>query len=91
MIRLFSEGEGCFGRRNYFIDGFPALQENKDLLEALVSSSFPELYNHIISIMNMNLGEYFSDSIMSIFISNLESKSLRTAVHIFDVYLVDGE
>ena len=61
--------------------------------EAVISGGYFELANHI---MNENSGSldlytYFGSILTSLFVRDLQVKYPQTLMHIFDVFLLDGE
>jgi hypothetical protein len=92
MIRIFNDTENDLGWRNFLKEGFPALFAHMDLLEEIVSTSYTEVYEHLTEEQEeMNLSLYFMGIIMTIFVSELQDLTPQIAVHIFDVFLIEGE
>lgn len=65
--------------------------EHLKLIEENLEGGYPDLFNHLLEQMVENLAPYFTDTIMTMFIANLQDSSPDIATHIFDVFLLDGE
>ena len=92
LIRILGDTDGDLGWRNFLKEGFPALFDHLELLEQLVSTSFPDVYEHLTEDQDeLNLSLYFMGIIFTVFVSELQDVTPQIAVHIFDVFLVEGE
>uniref|UniRef100_A0A7S3FVU5 Rab-GAP TBC domain-containing protein n=1 Tax=Strombidium rassoulzadegani TaxID=1082188 RepID=A0A7S3FVU5_9SPIT len=88
MIRIMQDLKW----RRVFEEGMPGLISHLELITEILSTSYPKIYNHLVYEQNeIDLVPYFAGMIMSVFVSDLHSISPQIAVHIFDVFLVDGE
>lgn len=69
------------------------LYSHLDLLSATIQSSFPEVYQHMTKDQEDEkfLYLYFAEIFYTIFVSELQNITPKIAVHIFDVFLMEGE
>jgi hypothetical protein len=62
------------------------------LIEALIETSHPDVYKALTEDNDeIDLTLYFMNSLITVFVGELQETSPRTAVHIFDTFLVDGD
>ena len=77
--------------RNVYDEQLSKLNEHLEIIEEHLHTSFPEIYNHLVDEMFVNLVPVFTNIITTIFVADLQQSSPRIACHIFDVFLIDGE
>lgn len=61
------------------------------IIENILISSFPNVYNHIMEEMTLNPVHLFTSMIQTVFVGDLQAKFPKIATHIYDVFLIDGE
>lgn len=78
--------------REIFKPGMERLMRHLKILEELLSTTYIELFNHILrETEDTSLFPVFGSLILSIFISDLQGKYPSILTHIFDAFLIDGE
>lgn len=78
--------------REIFKPGMQRLMRHLKILEELISTTYIDMFNHILTETDdTNLFPVFGSFILSVFISDLQSKYPKMLIHIFDTFLIDGE
>ena len=78
--------------REIFKPGMQRLMRHLKILEELISTAYIDMFNHILrETDDTNLFPVFGSFILSVFISDLQSKYPKMLIHIFDTFLIDGE
>lgn len=78
--------------REIFKPGMQRLMRHLKILEELLSTTYIDLFNHVLrETDDTNLFPVFGSFILSVFISDLQSKYPKILIHIFDAFLIDGE
>lgn len=77
--------------RHVYDDTLSKLHEHLQIMEENLQTSFPEIYKHMTDVMMVNLDMIFTNIITTIFIADLQQVTPNISVHIFDIFLIDGE
>lgn len=78
--------------REIFKPGMQRLMRHLKILEELLSTTYIGMFNHILrETDDTNLFPVFGSFILSVFISDLQSKYPDILIKIFDAFLIDGE
>lgn len=57
----------------------------------MIETGFPDFYGHLLEEVDVDLAPYFTNVIMTMFVTNLQDCYPKIACHIFDVFIIDGE
>ena len=79
------------GYRNVYDMGLSKTIEHLQMIEEMIETGFPIFYEHLLEEVDVDLAPYFTNVIMTMFVTNLQDRYPEIACHIFDVFLVDGE
>lgn len=78
--------------REIFSPGMERLLYHLQIIEELLATGFPQIYEHIMEeSSDMGLYPMFGSLIISVFISDLQRAHPSTLIRIFDVFLIHGE
>lgn len=79
------------GYRNIYDKSLSKTIAHLKMIEEMIETGFPDFYAHLLEEVDVDLAPYFTNVIMTMFITNLQDRYPEIAAHIFDVFLVDGE
>lgn len=77
--------------RNVYDRSLSKTREHLQMIEEMIETGFPTFYEHLLEEVDVDLAPYFTNVIMTMFITNLQDRYPEIASHIFDVFMVDGE